>query len=340
MGIYKRGETWWISYTPPHGQRVRQSAETTDRRRAQELHDTLKAEAWRIGKLGEQPAHVWEEAVIRWLQETEHKATHTEDIAKLRWLDSHLAGCKLTDISRDMIQSIAAIKRQEASAATANRYLALIRAILRRAEREWEWLPKSPALRFYREASRRIRWITREQAERLIAELPAHLAALARFSLATGLRQSNVTYLRWEQVDLVAHHAWIHPDEAKAKRAISVPLNDEAMRVLRGQIGQNSEWVFVYRGQPVERTSTLAWKMALKRAGIEDFRWHDLRHTWASWHVQAGTPLHVLQEMGGWETPAMVRRYAHLAPSHLAEYAERIAAPGTNLSQPKLRRIK
>jgi len=67
------------------------------------------------------------------------------------------------------------------------------------------------------------------------------------------------------------------------------------------------------------------------RAGIDDFRWHDLRHTWASWHVQAGTPLHVLQELGGWETPAMVRRYAHLAPEHLAEHAVRISWSAPNL---------
>ncbi len=61
-----------------------------------------------------------------------------------------------------------------------------------------------------------------------------------------------------------------------------------------------------------------AWYKAMKRAGIENFRWHDLRHTWASWHVQSGTPLHVLQELGGWASYAMVQRYAHLAADHLA----------------------
>ena len=68
-----------------------------------------------------------------------------------------------------------------------------------------------------------------------------------------------------------------------------------------------------------------AWNKALKRAGIEDFKWHDLRHTWASWHVQAGTPLHVLQELGGWESAEMVRRYAHLSSEHLAEYVDRLS---------------
>ena len=88
------------------------------------------------------------------------------------------------------------------------------------------------------------------------------------------------------------------------------------------------------------RPNTKAWKKALRRAGISDFRWHDLHHTWASWHVQAGTPLHVLQELGGWETEAMVKRYAHLAPEHLAEHAQRISGSAPNLHQTRLRLVK
>ena len=78
--------------------------------------------------------------------------------------------------------------------------------------------------------------------------------------------------------------------------------------------------------KPILQVSTKAWYKALKRAGIEAFRWHDLRHTWASWHVQQGTPLFALQELGGWESSEMVRRYAHLAAEHLASYAERLSA--------------
>jgi integrase len=99
------------------------------------------------------------------------------------------------------------------------------------------------------------------------------------------------------------------------------------------QQGKHDVHVFTYEGNPVKQVSTQAWYKALKRAGIESFRWHDLRHTWASWHVQNGTPLHVLQELGGWETPSMVRRYAHLAADHLAAYAGRAQINGTNPSQ-------
>lgn len=68
-----------------------------------------------------------------------------------------------------------------------------------------------------------------------------------------------------------------------------------------------------------------AWRKALKRAEISDFRGHDLRHTWASWHIQRGTPLHVLQELGGWSDASMVRKYAHLSASHLAAFADNLA---------------
>jgi integrase len=92
--------------------------------------------------------------------------------------------------------------------------------------------------------------------------------------------------------------------------------------VLRWQVGKHPVRVFTYEGKPFNRAYTVAWQKTLKRAGIENFRWHDLRHTWASWLAQKGVPLSDIQEMGGWETYAMVKRYAHLLPAHLAHRAE------------------
>ena len=153
-----------------------------------------------------------------------------------------------------------------------------------------------------------------------------HLADMAAFSLATGLRRANVTGLEWSQIDLARRLAWIHPDQAKARKAIAVPLNAEAVLLIRKQIGKHSVFVFSYNGNPIYQVSTKAWYKGLVSAGIENFRWHDLRHTWASWHVQNGTPLFALQELGGWESPEMVRRYAHLSADHLAPYADRLCS--------------
>lgn len=335
MSLRKRGSVWWIDIATPSGERIRRSTETGNKAQAQELHDKLKSEVWRLHKLGDRPRRIWQDAAVRWLREQAHKASIEDDRAKLRWLDRYLADRELESINRALIDTITEAKLAEGcSNGTVNRVLALIRAILRKCVREWEWLDRAPAVRLLKEPTRRVRFLTRQQARVLLRELPQHLREMATFTLATGLRAANVTGLTWEQVDLSRKLAWIHPDQAKARKAIAVPLNDTAMEVVRAQRGKHPTHVFTYRGQPIKQVSTRAWYLALKRAGIEDFRWHDLRHTWASWHVQSGTPLFALQELGGWETEKMVRRYAHLAADHLAIHAANTEIHGTNTAQP------
>ncbi len=286
--------------------------------------------------LQEKPEYTWCDAVVRWLAESSHKRSLEDDKFHLRWLDLHLRKLRLRDITRDVIDRITNLKSLEGvKPATVNRVLEVVRAILRKAEREWEWLDKAPTIRMLKEENRRIRWITYEEAARLIRELPPHLGDMAAFALATGLRMSNITGLKWCDLDMVKRHAWINPEQAKAKKAIAVPLNSDAVAIIRKQIGKNDEFVFVYKNKPVSDCNTNAWKKALKRAGIENFRWHDLRHTWASWHVQNGTSLQELQQLGGWSSFEMVLRYAHLSSDHLKEASERISV--TNLLQSNLR---
>lgn len=342
MSLVKRGGTWWIDVAAPNGERVRRSTGTANKSLAKEFHDRLKSELWRIAYLGDKPRQTWNDGVVRWLKEQSHKTTIGEDVTKLRWLDRFLGGKELAAITRPLIDRITDAKLAEGhSNATVNRTLEVLRAILRKCVNEWEWLDRAPQVRMLKEPTRRIRFLTREEAHRLLAELPEHLADMAAFSLATGLRASNVTGLQWSQVDLSRRLAWVHPDQAKARKAIPVPLNGEAAALVRKQLGKHPTHVFSFRSKPITQVSTKAWYAGLERAGIADFRWHDLRHTWASWHVQNGTPLFALQELGGWESAEMVRRYAHLAADHLAPYAERLGAlravesenDGTNTAQ-------
>jgi integrase len=267
-------------------------------------------------------AHTWNDAGARWLVDRADKASAHSDRSIMRWLDAQLSGVMLADIRRDVIADLVSRKVAEgASNSTVNRHLALLRAVLNRAVSDWDWLAAAPKVRLLREPLRRVRYLTQSQANRLLRELPPHLSSMAAFSLSTGLRKSNVTGLEWSQVDLDRRLAWVHPDQAKARRAIVVPLNDDAIVTLSVQRGNHQKYVFAYKGKRIIQTSTAAWYKALRRAGISDFRWHDLRHTWASWHVQNETPLFALQELGGWESTEMVRRYAHLSAGHLAKYA-------------------
>jgi integrase len=325
MSLYKRTDSprWWVKIS--HGGRtIQRSTGTEDKAQAQEYHDKLKASLWEQQRLGVKPRRSWKEAVVRWLAETSDKATHDGDIKKLRWLDAFLGKLMLDEITLDVIDRVKSERLKTVSKSTVNRYLAVVRSILLRARDEWEWIDKAPKVKLFREPPGRERSITVEQAEALLRELPAHQRDVVLFTLATGLRQSNVLRLEWSHVNLESGHAWVDADQSKNRRPIAVPLNLKALEVLRRQIGKHPARVFTYAGRPLDRANTHAWQKALKRAGIENFRWHDLRHTWATWHRQSGTPTHELQRLGGWRTSVMVERYAHLSPDHLATAANRL----------------
>ena len=209
--------------------------------------------------------------------------------------------------------------------------LAIVRSILRKAKDEWEWINNIPKIRFRREANQRIRWLAPNEVERLLKELPEHLQSMVGFTLATGLRAANVTGLCWKDVDMRRAHALIHPDQSKSKKAIPIPLNEDAINILKKKWEIILSMFLLIKNKQVKACNTRAWKKALERADIRDFRWHDLRHTWASWHVQNGTSLQELQQLGGWSNLDMVLRYAHLSSNHLKEASKRIHV--TNMTQ-------
>lgn len=321
MSLYRRKDSpfWWVKLPPIRGESksLQQSTGTANRREAQEVHDRLAHDRWEQERLGVKPRFDWQQAAERWILETKHKATHGDDIAKLRWLHPYLGDKHLDEVDRTLIDRIKFDREKLATAGTTNRYLALIRAILRRACNEWEWTERVPKFKLFREAEGRVRSLTVAEFERLLKELPEHLSDMAVFSVATGLRQANVKGLEWQYVDLDLRHAWIPGSKHKNGKPHSVPLNEMALSALRKQIGKHGTRVFTFRGEPIVQVNTKAWTSALKRAGIENFKWHDLRHTFATWHRQAGTPTHELQRLGGWKTGAMVERYAHVAPEAL-----------------------
>ena len=366
MSIFRRGNTWYADITIQCGKRIKQSLRTSDRRQAQELHDKLRAELWRVDKLGDYPDITFEEACVRWIEERSEKKSLDTDKSLIGFWLQHFSGVLIKDITSDKIYLAinkmqnrlnlanweahreACIKKgkdepiytpKPASQSTKAAHLAFMKSLLRAAEREWKWIDKAPIIKINQPKNKRIRWLEPFEAKRLIDECPEPLKSVVKFALATGLRRSNIIDLEWQQIDMSRKVAWINPENSKSGRAIGVALNDTACKVLREQIGNHHKWVFVHteaayktdggltqKVRKMRVDSNRAWRSALKRAGIDDFRFHDLRHTWASWLIQSGVPLSVLQEMGGWESIEMVRRYAHLAPNHLTEHARQIDA--------------
>lgn len=364
MSIFRRGEIWYASYSLPGGKRIKESLGTADKRQAQELHDKRKAELWRVDRLGDFPDVTFEEACLRWIEEKSDKKSLDTDKGRMGFWLEQFEGVRLKDITEAKIYSavsrmhnrshleiwkakVAAARKKgnpepeyvakPVTTSTKAKHLALMKAILRAAERDWKWLEKAPVIKIPAVRNKRVRWLEKDEAKRLIDECPEPLKSVVKFALATGLRRSNIINLEWQQIDMQRRVAWVNPEDSKSNRAIGVALNDTACKVLRDQIGNHHKFVFVHTKvgrrpdgsvTPAVRKMRVddgrAWKSACKRAGIEDFRFHDLRHTWASWLIQSGVPLSVLQEMGGWESIEMVRRYAHLAPNHLTEHAKQI----------------
>lgn len=181
----------------------------------------------------------------------------------------------------------------------------------------------------------RVRWITRQEAARLIAEVEAHasrphLACFIRLALNTGCRRGELLNLEWNRVDLERKQLLFEARHNKSRRRQTVPLNLDAvaalMKLRKWQVinAPETPWVFGSEsGKPITTFKT-AWTSALKRAGIDDFRIHDLRHTFASWLVMQGVDLYVVKELLRHSSITVTERYAHLAPSRTAEAVQRL----------------
>lgn len=323
MSLYKRrtSSNWWCRFTLG-GREVRQSTGTANRAEAEEYETRLRSRHWREIKLGES-FHTFGQAGDRWLAETT-KRSKDKDQQRIGWFNAFMRDLPLREINRDVLDAARQRLASEGlSSTTVNHYMAVVRQILRKAESEWGWLEAAPKVPMHRIRLPDPRWITREQFRELVKHLPEHTADMARMAVATGLRKSNITGLTWDRVDLRRRTAYVPASQAKAGVGIPVALNAEAVAVLKRWKGKDERWVFVFRRKRIHQVATKVWRRACRTAGLDGLRFHDLRHTWASWQVQAETPLSVLQELGGWRSASMVQRYAHLSPGHLRAYAGR-----------------
>lgn len=335
-GIYRRPDSryWWINATLPNGKRLRQSAGTEDRNEAEALLAKLTLDAYREQHFGVKPQRSWQEAVVRFLEVKSQLRDIKQYRGKCRHLHSYLGDMMLNQINGDVVwQIIQSEMKRGIKTATVNRHLALIRAILRMARDEWQWIDSIPKVRLLPGEVERDRWLTREEADHLLSFCPSHIAALARFAMATGCRAKEITGLEWNRVDLARRTAWL--DYTKNGTSRGVPLNHDAVVVLEEQLGKHERFCFTYEGKPISGgVSSRAWRHAVEKAGLGDLRFHDLRHTWASWHRQNGTSCDELKELGGWKTRSMVDRYAKFATDHLALAASRIeSGRGGNVVQ-------
>lgn len=251
----------------------------------------------------------------------------------LGWLDQYLKGQPLHKVNKHMIEKIALAKEKEnCCAVTVNTVLRKVRVILKKACNEWEWIDKVPPIKFRKEPPARVRWESPEALGKAIAHCPEHQRNPILFALATGLRKSNVAGLQKAWIDKEHSVCTIPAKYYKNGEPHTVALNTLAMDIVESEWDKHPTHLFTYRGKPIKDLGTKAWRNALAKADIKNFRWHDLRHTWASWLAQNGESLLTIKEAGGWRKMDMVSRYSHLSVSNMAKAA-------SNLLDTKLSRL-
>nr|WP_301399296.1 site-specific integrase [Thermodesulfobacterium sp.] len=219
---------------------------------------------------------------------------------------------------------------QGVSPVTINKELRFLSTMINRAV-DFEWIPehklyKKPIL-IKGVETKRLRYLTEEEEKRLMKAITDPLLRdIVVFALNTGMRKCEVLNLKWKNVDFQSRTVILEPHETKNKRRHVVPLNRQAWEVIKRRLKEkviSCEYVFHRNGRKIYSIRR-AFESALKRAGIEDFHFHDLRHTFASRLVQKGVDLYVVKELLNHAEITTTQRYAHLRLDNLRKAVEKL----------------
>ncbi|MFA5606787.1 MAG: tyrosine-type recombinase/integrase [Leucobacter sp.] len=325
--LFLRGGVLWMNVTI-RGQRYRESLNTSDPVEAAiEANRRVQIYATKA------PEITWERLTRRWFTDKAGKKSINRDRDFEAYFTTFFSGRDIASITKEEVLDALARKRDETSPGNANKYRAWICSLWNMA-RAMGWEVQDMSIQPYDNPNeKRLRFLEREQLSRLLQELPEHLRAMFEFSVLTGLRKSNVCGLRWDQVvdDVVVLEA----STMKGQSLAVIPLPPRALEIIEAQKGKHQTYVFTFTHhsgkfppRPVKDPNNTAWKKALKRAGIRDFRWHDGRHTFGAYHSMNGTPTHVLQQLGAWKNPEMAARYAALNVKGLRKFSDKMVTTG------------
>jgi integrase len=264
---------------------------------------------------------------------TPTKRSSERDEHSAKRLFPFLTGRELAQLSKADIRGYIASRQAEGvGAGTINRELGMLSSALNWARDELDWEVPNPVRgRRLREPEGRVRWITRGEAAALLQAARTEprapwLADFIQLGLYTGMRSGEMLGLKWRRVDLQAELIYLEAEQHHQKNGKrgSVPINATAREALLARARFRaihcpaSPWVFCESAGERIAAIKKSFRTACRRAGIENFTPHDLRHTCAAWLVQAGVPLAEIRDLLRHSTVEMTERYAHLAPANVA----------------------
>lgn len=333
MGLFRRGDVWWLSFTHK-GKQYRRSTETQDKKLAEKIYAKV------LTQVAEEKWFDIDEGNRRTFEELadKYEATEFKELKSWRTVQSYLKQLKtffgpylLSEITPALIDEFKQMRKKEGVApATIVRQFNIFKRMFNLAKKRWLWIKEIPVIEGERGAdNKRTRYLSFEEYHKLLNCCDSWLKDIVTVAAWTGLRQANVLNLKRTQVNLFAKTITIAGDEMKNKEALTIPIVEPAYVVLKERMATphiEGHYIFYKEnGQPYQKWDIQpAWERANEKAEIVNFRWHDLRHCFASWNRQAGLDLDTLADLMGHKDTRMTRRYAHITPAHLKKAVEQL----------------
>lgn len=349
MRVYLRGRSWCVDYAVD-GKRIRKSFGR--QKKVAELFlmniEVKKAKGEELSPKYESiPLSDFITKYLEYSKQNKSEGTYRTDLSRIRIFEKFLKEKgiqKLEDITQELVEEFKSVTLQRSSAATFNRYLEMIKAMLNKAV-AWRHLKENPLEDFKKMKitnARQVRFFTSEEISAILDKATPFMEKAIKILLYTGMRRSELVYLTWDDIDFrnklitvqSKPEVGFHP---KSHRPRSIPIHPELEQLLL-DLPQRGKYVLDNgKNEPAHCRDYCSDRFAriLKETGIRNAKLHTLRHTFASNLVMAGVDLRTVQELLGHSTVKMTERYAHLSPDHKTRAVKllKFAGDGTNLAQ-------
>lgn len=319
MGLYRRGKTFWFSITY-QGKRIQESFKTDNRKLAEKLYAKVLTDIveGRYFETTKAKTIKFQDMTDKYLKEH----AHSRDSRTVKTLLTFFSGYVIYQIKTKVIAEYRSMRLKSVKPATVYQELALLRRMFNVAIKEWEWFKDNPVSRLsfsVGNRNARDRWLTIEEEKTLLekATNPIWLRSFLMVALHTGMRRGEILDLRWQNVDMLKTLIRIVKSKNGEKR--SIPMSHTLVNLFKGmKVRDISGRVFPISGSSVRH----AFDKVVEKVNLKDFRFHDLRHTFATRLVQNGVDLYKVKELLGHKTITMTMRYAHHYPESLRSSVE------------------
>jgi integrase len=319
MGLYRRGKVWWYSFMY-EGHRYQGSLKTDNKRIADKQYARIVADIVE-GKHFGFTRITMKEVLERYMNDVsalKAPATYTRDQQIVNHFYEFFGNLQLKQVTPSLVSKYKSQRLKKVSPTTVRIELSFLRRVFNTAINEWELCKENPVTRIFKTLppeTKRVRFLKPDEAGRLRFTLPEWLRPIVIVACQTGLRRGNIVNLQVSQVDF--SNNLILVGKTKNGEPVCIPMTQLVRETIRDVIkGRKiiSPYVFCDEaGDPYSKEQvSMAFSRAVKRAGIKDLRFHDLRHDFATSLVRSGVDLYRVQKLLNHKDQRMTQRYAHL----------------------------